>query len=481
MLLWASDQKADLRDYLTLLSIESGVLAQAVNTWFFSQPEFVPDERGARRGVHTDSYISGSVFGSVHNAVKAVATWDYIGRLLGLLESPSLDKGYRIIVVQELSNACHLEFKRTQSMFKRHVQIGIGSKCFKRLSSLTDDTGNARVNMKVEPGKFIRDDPQLHYVLRLCSKDVAPSAVLDPMKKLSDLHRDHPMDHEKLTDREQDSLVDMGVIIGFMDELSQMVPLPPLSYKNQTGFVFRSQQLGKELHGLESQVDLTRFVIPIDNLLEPGVAKSTLAALDRFVVEKTGTTMGLLYQDMVEDCLGSLEEQFQRQKDQDAQRQTLSQGSTPTLRPPTHALPQPELERVEWRRQKEKTRPANSTAYGFAQGEDIPAKENPAILAQSFKVNLATAEVFTTFFRKSLSRGSVSWAAFEAAMADLNFSMKPKSGSIYTFYPPEAMAITRPITLHRPHQAKIEGHLITLFARRLTRVYGWSEETFEHV
>ncbi|KAK5048623.1 hypothetical protein LTR84_005714 [Exophiala bonariae] len=119
----AADQRARLQEYLTLLSTEPVVLTHDVNICFFSRPELLPDERGRILPVHTDKYISGAVLEVVYNSVKAVAIWDYIGRLLALLESqPSTNKICRAVILQELSSVCHLEYGRVQALFRRNVQ-----------------------------------------------------------------------------------------------------------------------------------------------------------------------------------------------------------------------------------------------------------------------------------------------------------------------------------------------------------------------
>lgn len=93
-------------------------------------------------------------------------------------------------------------------------------------------------------------------------------------------------------------------------------------------------------------------------------------------------------------------------------------------------------------------------------------------------IKASTAEVFSTLFSKSDSRGTVSWAAFKAAMADLGFSVLPKFGSVFTFSPPESLKAKKALTLHQPHKSNIEGWLVPIFARRLNRVCGWDEDTF---
>lgn len=100
---------------------------------------------------------------------------------------------------------------------------------------------------------------------------------------------------------------------------------------------------------------------------------------------------------------------------------------------------QPAEKRVEQRRRKEKTRPSHSSVYEIAPPAEPAAEEEaeePAAPLPTIKVSPSTAQVFWTLFAKSESRGTVSWAAFLGAMADLGFSVMPKYGSVYTFLPP---------------------------------------------
>ena len=132
---------------------------------------------------------------------------------------------------------------------------------------------------------------------------------------------------------------------------------------------------------------------------------------------------------------------------------------------------------------KQKTRPAEAAGYEIVQpteviptttaAEDLAAPSSP----QTFDVSRSTAEVFATFFDRSESRGAVAWTAFEGAMAELGFSVMPRYGSVYTFFPPEGVK-GQPFTLHRPHGAWIEGCRVLVVGRRLGRVYGWGRGTF---
>ena len=469
----ALDQRDLLKEYLGLLLTEPVVLGHAVNIWFFSRPELVPDEKGRRLPMHTDRYISGAFFEAIHGAVKAAATWDYTSRLLELLESRASDKVYRVIILQELSNICHLEYGRAQAIFKRHVQSCTGSEWFYRLSNVHDKGGNTRVAMRDNPEKLTRADPQLHYILRLCRSQTNASEAVEWLKKLSGLHESHPMEREKLDEREVDALYDLAVIIEFIKDFSSTISMPPFSRKKGQMFVSRSQDLEAELNQLKTKIDLSDYAVPIDHLLEPGMSQNALETLDRFVVETAGTNIGFLYQDLVEECFADLQNQYQQVTDIVSQRGKIE---LPLLAIPAPQSPEKQLEE---RKQKDKTRPPHSAAYEIVPRPDTPIQEESLPPSQTYKVRPSTAEVFSNLFPKSQSRGSVSWEAFQAALAEIGFSALPKYGSVYTFFPPDNMEVKKPLTLHRPHKSRIEGYKALSFARRLKRLYGWNEQTFQ--
>ena len=456
-----------------MLSTEPVVLTHAVNLYFFSRPELLPDKQGRVLPAHTDKYISGAVLETVYNVVKASAIWTYIGRLLDLLASqPTTDKIYRPIILQEISSVCHLEYGRTQALFKRNVQTASGAKWFKRLSNVYDKVGNARVAMNGDPEILTRSDPQLHYMLRLCQLETDALKATDWIKKLSDLHEAHPSEREKTQAREADSVGDLAIITSFIQDISPAISMPSLSRKKNQMFVTGTQALDAEMNELKSKIDLRDFVVPIDNLREPSVASKTLSLLDMFIVDNAGTKMGFLYQDLIEECFVEIERQYEVAKKRAEQKELAEAKPTP---PPD---PEPREKRVEQRQLKEKTRPSHSSVFEIVappEGGVSLEEEEPSI----FKVRAATAEVCSTLFAKAESRGSVSWAAFISAMTDLGFSVQPRTGSVYTFFPPESMNANKSLTLHRPHKSQIEGHRALIYAKRLRRVYGWNEKTFE--
>ncbi|TVY90703.1 hypothetical protein LAWI1_G004706 [Lachnellula willkommii] len=466
----ALDQKSSLDGYLSLCREEPVFLAHAVNIWFFTRPELIKDEKGRTLPVVTDNNISIAVFEMIHNAVIGAAIWDYLCRLLQLLIDGSNDNKYRSIILQEISNVSHLEYGRVQKLFKRQVQTFSGSKYFKRVSGVYDN-GVARVSMKGKPELLTRENPRLHYMLRLCEPGVDASKAITWVKNLDDLHRSHPREREEMEESEFESFGDLAVIVGFVQSLSSSLALPPMSLKKGQLYVPRSKELATELDPLKSQLDLADFAIPIDNLTEPGMAAGALNALDQFIVDKTGTKMGFLYQDLIEKCVTDIQEYYQRQKT------AAAQNTQPELPLATPSAETPEV-RVEQRRQKHKTRPPHSSAYDIIPNPTTAEPEEVEPL-QIFKVKQDTAKTFSTLFSKSQSRGSITWMAFETAMADLKFSVMPKFGSVFMFCPPPDLAIQKSLTLHRPHKSQIEGHFLLIFASRLKRVYGWGEQSFE--
>ncbi|KLO92189.1 Uncharacterized protein LW93_7818 [Fusarium fujikuroi] len=467
----AFDQKSSLEEYLSLLRTEPTVLCAGVNVQFFTRPELVPDEKGRLLPVHTDKYVGPAVFETVHHAIQGIAIWESITSLLDLLEKPSSDKLYKSTILQELSNLCHFEYARTQALYKRRVSTGSGSKWFKRLSNVYDKAGNAKVSMKGKPEELTRSDPQLHYLLRLCQPETTVTKAVEWMQKLSDLYRAHPLERERLQDRESRTLYDMAAIIAFVQDLSAVYSLPSSSRKKCTVLVAGLQDVDAELDQIKKEVDLRDYAAPIDNLLEPGVSDRALEALDQFVIDKTGTQMGSLYQDELDKAFRNIEEQYQQAKDK-------SSKDSKADFVPIDTTPVDAKERIETRRQKEKTRPEHSSVYAITPTTDSPEHKEATKPVQPVKVSSSTAEVFATLFNKTRSRGSVNWSSFEAAMSELGFSVLPRFGSVYMFRPSENMDIKRPVSIHRPHQSQIEGHLILILARRLNRAYGWSEDSF---
>lgn len=244
-------------------------------------------------------------------------------------------------------------------------------------------------------------------------------------------------------------------MVGFVTTLSASLKLPTFSSKTGQGFISRLKDLTNELNPLKTEVDLREFTTPIEFIKESGNSGKALAALDKFVTDRTGSKMSFLFQDLVEESLSSLNKACQKKKEKldrlaqgadDVQSHTSTDNESPNLR-------------IEQRKGKNKTRPVNSSIYDFVQvpEPEIDVVDSPEP-AQIFKVKKSTFEVFSTLFSGSEARGSINWTSFEAAMADLNFSVVPKFGSVFTFISPEDLT-KKYITIHGPHKSRIEGQI----------------------
>ncbi|KAK5048624.1 hypothetical protein LTR84_005715 [Exophiala bonariae] len=304
------------------------------------------------------------------------------------------------------------------------------------MSNVFDRAGNPRVKMNgdLEKGELSRTDPQLYYILRLCQLETDAVKGTDLMKKLSNLHDTDFSTWERLQEREVASLGELAIITYFIQGLSATIGMPSLS----------------EMNELKMKIDLQDFVVPIDDLLEPEMASKALTRLDQFIIENA--------------------EQVERRE----QIQAAEVAPTQLLA----TEPEPREKLVAERKQKEKTRPSHSSIFEIVAPaeEGLPfEEERPAVI----KVRASTAGVFSALFAKAEARGSVSWTAFLSAMTDMGFSVRPRTGSVYTFFPPESMGASRWFTVHRPHKSDIEGYYAILYAKRLQRVYGWNENTFE--
>lgn len=478
----AEERRDAHQDFLSLVATEPVVLAYVVNIFFFTRPDLVPDEKGRHLPAITDRYISTAFFDTLHAAVRGASIWTYMTHLLKKLETTTTkDKPSRNVLLQELSNICSLEFERCKDLFKRQVQTRPGNKHFKRISNAVDKNGDPKVALKSRPEQN-RMDTQLYWILRLWEPETDHVKAREYLENLSGFHQSYPEERESLAERETEALFDLAVIVAFIQDLSSVVKLPSPSRKKGQAFVARLGSTHDELNKLKGDIDLRNFAAPIDHLLEPGMAEAALSALDVFLQERAGASMGGIYRDLVEDSLTDVVEEMEQEKVKTSE----GKPQLKRLLSPEFSAPQSTETVVQERRVKQKTRPSNSPAFALtSQTEQEESIENQPIAdkaahQQTFTVSPATHDAFTTLFvRTKESRGFVNWTAFESAMAELGFSVFPKFGSVYTFQPPASIGARRSLTVHRPHQSRIEGRLVLIFARRLSRTYGWTEETFK--
>lgn len=472
----ALDQKTAMKDYLALCSTEPIVLNEILHAWFYSRPELIPDEKGRVLPMRGDKYNNISIFELIHNIATGVAIWEYLYRLLQILAEQQNDKVVMAILLQEISNVAHLEFHRAQRILKRYAATGEYRKYFRRVSEKYDD-GFARVLFKQDPELLTRNNPQLSYIFRLSSPKIDATKAVIWIKKLDDLHCLHPAERDEIYSTVLDAFGDLAIIASFIQILSDTVALPPKNPRRGQIFASRFTILLGELDSLKNEVDLSNFVVPLFKLLKPGMTKGAIDALDQFTTERMGTKIQFLYQDLVDNCISQIQAHCEQQQDRVAK---IGKKPPKTFEDPTYETLTPDI-LIQQRREKNKTRPAEVSTPEITHDKTSSTQVGTPEKAQVFKVNKNTAQVFSTMFTKSDARGSITWAAFEAAMTDLKFSVLPKFGSVYTFFPTENVGAKKSITFHRPHKSEIEGFKLMIFASRLKRVYGWDEGSFEVV
>lgn len=465
----ALDRKSSFEVYLDLCRTEPVFLAHTVKNWYFSKPEFVPDERGRRLPQATDKYINSVFFEVLHNAVIGCAIWNFLYHLLKILADNTNEPAHQDVILQEISNICQFEYDRIQKTFKRHVQTGTGSKHFKRLSNVFD-SGIARVMPKAKSENLAKEDPQLHHILRLCQADTEASQAVTWINRLDEFHRGHPIEQDRMLDRELNAFGDLAATVDFIQSLNVSLPLPTSNATKGQTYVSRLKATIAELEPLKKDINLVEHTVPIDRLKEPGMAEKALNALDEYIIDKAGSRIGFFYQDLNEKCLLAVSQQAQEAVEL-VPAEVIFSSSVGTLEPEDSSSSSKQVDEID--------RP-NPSIYSITPrllpSTETETDETPPII---FVVRPNTYEVFSTLFSKSKRQGSITWLAFGAAMTELEFSIVPRLGSVFTFSPPDDWEVQDLFTVHRPHRARIEGCYRLYFASRLRGLFGWSEENFD--
>ena len=289
------DYRAYSDDGIALLYNEPAALAHQLNLLVFTQPELVKDEKSRTLMVHTDKHISSVFFEMVHSAIVTTARWSYISLLLELLLKSGTEKSLRLELLQHLSDIYHAEFVYSQKLLKLYLSgPGCpGEKYFRHVFN-TYVNGVARVNQNLDPNCLPPGNAQMNYFLQLCHPNTNASKAADSIKKLDSLWLS-PTERDSFGEAELDALGNLIIIVSFIQSLSASLKLPRTSQAKRRLFVTRAAALDAEMDFLRHQVDHSPYANPIDNLLEPGAAHEALESLSKFIVDKTGATLGCLY------------------------------------------------------------------------------------------------------------------------------------------------------------------------------------------
>ena len=465
----ATQQKESYEDIFYLCRKDASVLYYMVSSWHVARPELVPDHTGQSLSVTTDKFISFSFFDMIHDKVASIATWHYICRLLQLIIDQPDDLILKAIVLQELANVCHMEYRRVRRHLRHSLQLGSCQKHFERVPGGLED-GITLVKVKSKPDT--KRDPHTHYLLSLCQENEA-AAAMDLVKKIDDLHQTSPATQGGMRQAEFEALSNLATTASFVVDITSVFTLPSKAGKKGQIYKTRLEALTTERNSVKDGMDLSEFVTPMSNLLEKKNAEGAINALDTLVVERTGTKLELLYQDMIEECLVNIHDYHEQQQSKAAQGKIEVPPYVPIIETTS-----PETQ-IEQRREKNKKRPPQSSVF---HGPTIPTNDSDGEEdIPKFRVRQDTSNTLSVLFTRGEARGSIHWTDFESAMADLGFSVIPKFGSVYTFLPPARTGVQKSLTLHRPHQSRVEGVVLLIFASRLRRVYGWEIGSFEVV
>ncbi|KAF9880253.1 hypothetical protein CkaCkLH20_02207 [Colletotrichum karsti] len=524
-------QEAAMDAFLKLYWTRPGTLKHDVERWFCSQPGMIKDEKDDLAPVHTDRYSSASVFNVVQNHVKGSTTWKYVAHLLRLLQGMESNNVCRPIILQELVNCLKLEWERTRGVFRRYIRLGRGKDFVTRLSDVFDDVGNPQVVMKPTIKDIVDTESERYFLVHLAETSQVPEDITFFYGCLIRLWEGHPETNTFLCDardHENRAFWELVMTSNFCCKLSQVLDSPPTSTTEGTKFVSKCHTLEVDfLNSLkkDKHIDLRDFCGPISVLLRSGMAEGCLKRLDTLVTERMGTTIRGLYDDVLKDAIADLSKYCQEFEAAEAtSRQDKSPASAPALvtgpkekasnisnttkasmpreknskqdlsetpmrypspPSPARAFPRKQIQENE-KTKKKKTRPISLTTSHSAEKSQVdetsptsPSTASP-MDCPMFRVKPCTAEFFWSLFGKARARSTMSWKSFEAAMADLGFSvMRNKGGSSVAFVPPDTMPELRPISIHAPHHFQIEGYRSLILSRRLTRAYGWDENTFQ--
>uniref|UniRef100_A0A093VTB9 Uncharacterized protein n=1 Tax=Talaromyces marneffei PM1 TaxID=1077442 RepID=A0A093VTB9_TALMA len=270
----AFDRKTSFEAYWNLCHANPAFLANAVNLWYSTRPDLVPDEKGRRMPLASDEYVSRSIFEAIHNVVIGIAIWDILYALVKtFLET--LDESEQAIISQEISNICHYEYERIRKDFKRFVQLGIGSKYFKRLSNVFDN-GTPRVTSKAIPDRVMKDDPQLHHILRLCQPVSGVTQAVRWKNMLDQLHYNKPLELDKMEESEFNALGEVSLTINLVNTLIASLQLPTASPKKGLTYISKLKELLARLDPLKTHTNLRKLAISLDDLNNPNLAKEAL-------------------------------------------------------------------------------------------------------------------------------------------------------------------------------------------------------------
>lgn len=509
-----------------------------VREYFDSRPELVPDDRGMRGGTAPKDHLSAAIFDAMMGSCMSMYTWAYISELLGLLQVHIDNKPFRHRLLQQLSNACHMNNVWARDNLRRHIQARTARKCFRRIPTVLDADLNPKVVMKGKPEDLADRGTVLYHLLCLCHVEPILEQVATHMHIVQESSWRGATGRAVLDKSEDPELLAFEYFSSSMvitAHLSDVFPLPSKSKDTEfidatrtiTGFVtlekpkFDVADIAYPLSKVQTSSTLDDIYERLAKCINPFLSDGCLLAIFATII--TGSlqnfSMETLNKPMVfrfisgdaptirhARCQPTPEEILRRERELQYFAEKL--GLDISAKPPgadklkdeesgkkkniiTTALPP--------KQGSEATSPPNNQDANsptrketFAQAESFEdkrkSKGEPPTQRQvqqelpthedAIRVSSSAAHTFMTLFDKSISRGSLHWASFESAMSELGFRITPNTGSSITFEPPAGAGFGRSITVHRPHGTRIEGFRSMILAKRLEKAFGWDRTTF---
>ena len=478
--LHAANIQGTLLRHLALLRDEPTYLADALQRRFRSRPELLPDDRGRQLPLQVGKHVTVAFFELLHEALAMTTNWAFMLCLLeDISQEPATEKARRGVLLQEIANFCQFEYTRAQASFIRQVQSSCGSKSFRRVAGASAMRG-PKVSLKVDPQTLVEEDLLLHHVLKLCQLDMTHAQAVIRIRELDNLIKTHASEMNRLSEPELDAFSDFAAAVYFIQALQSALALPPLKKKDQV-YGPKYKLLWEEVDVLKDELDLSNLLVPEKKLLQPGMAAVVLQRVETHIINRTGTRISLLYEDLMCDCVEEVEERCARVNDLQGQQSSASEGNVGSK-----TLGQPSREElIRERRERDIIREKNGNAAMLSPlaiiPSPVPADDSLQEPSEGELVTVkhwSSCDTLQTLLSTDEPSGGLAWSDFVAAIEDLGFSLETVAGSLWKISPPEGLAHEYPITLHRPHGPIIEESRRLFIAARLRHLFRWTERSF---
>ena len=107
--------------------------------------------------------------------------------------------------------------------------------------------------------------------------------------------------------------------------------------------------------------------------------------------------------------------------------------------------------------------------------DDVDTASLGADLMSQVAVKKETLDLMAQLFPVEVpDTGTVRWTQFVQALADAGMTATQSAGSAVTF-----KVLDQSITFHKPHpEPEIDAIKLRIFGKRLSKKYGWKNETF---